>query len=80
MYIPIALISMVVSEYAVYNTFHSLLLVVYAHLEIVIPSEDGIYDEVLSGLIFYGFLEDIHRFLKLFLVFSLKHNRRSDGF
>ncbi len=70
---------MVVSKHAIHDSLHSLFLIVYANFEVIITAEYGIDDVVFSGFILYGFFDQIHGFLQLFFIITLKHDRRSDG-
>ena len=74
-YIAISLVGMVVSEHAVYDPLDSTFRVIDTYFEVVVPSEDGVDDEVFSGFVLYGFLDYIHGLLELFFVFTLEHDR-----
>ena len=82
--IPIPLVGMMVSEDAVHDSLHPLLLIVYPNLQVIVPSEYGIHDETVREILFYSQLYYVYRFLQFILEFSLEHhpgpNRFKFGF
>jgi len=54
---------MMVTKHTVYDSLHSLLLIINSYLQVIVPAENRIHYEMFSGFIFDGFLDDIHGFL-----------------